>query len=145
MILSKATEYAIRALVYIQSKRSEYTGYREVASEIDAPEPFTAKILQNLVRKQVLCSIKGPGGGFFLDHEQSNYSLSKVIEVMEGKEIFTKCGFGLRNCSPGNPCPMHGEYSKLRNQYKELVSSLTIASLAKRVQNGEAVINRLKI
>lgn len=145
MTLSKATEYAIRALVYIQLKKTEYTGFQEVAKMIDAPEPYTAKILQSLVRKQILNSSKGPGGGFFLSPRQRKTTLRKIIEIMEGSDIFNRCGFGLKNCSPSNPCPLHDDYSLLRSQYKNLVSSLTIASLAEKIKNGEAVINRLNM
>lgn len=144
MVLSKATEYAIRALVYIRLKEGAHAGFREVADKIGAPEPFTAKILQTLVRKGILNSVKGPGGGFFLDPFGRNILLIQVIEALEGPSVFNRCGFGLQGCSPTNPCPVHDEYSAIRDEYKKLATSISIGSLAEKVRKGKAVINRME-
>ncbi|MCB0485648.1 MAG: Rrf2 family transcriptional regulator, partial [Flavobacteriaceae bacterium] len=68
-MFSKACEYAIRATLYISIKSIEGSrlGIKEIAKEIDSPEPFTAKILQTLSREGIISSIKGPNGGFFLE------------------------------------------------------------------------------
>jgi DNA-binding IscR family transcriptional regulator len=66
-MLSKSTEYAIRALVYIQlcTWEQKRPGASEIAKEIEAPVAYTAKILQILTKSQLIDSLKGRGGGFF--------------------------------------------------------------------------------
>jgi Rrf2 family protein len=141
-MISKATEYAIRALVYIDIKNREglRPGYKEIAREIEAPEQYTAKVLQNIGRYRVLGSIRGRGGGFFLLKEASDISLLDVIRMMEGEHFFSKCGFGLKNCNNSNPCPLHEKYAPIRDGYYELVSTETIKSLADRIDKGLAVL-----
>ena len=51
-MFSKTCEYAIRATIYIASESSagKRCGIRDIARKIESPEPFTAKILQRLVK-----------------------------------------------------------------------------------------------
>lgn len=145
MILSKATEYSIRSLIYIRSKMDlqQHIGFREVAREIGAPEPFTGKILQELVRKGFLHSSKGPGGGFYLLDDDGPLALSTVIEAIEGIGFFERCGLGLKNCSADNPCPIHKKYARIRKQLRDLMATETIWSLAKKIKNGKTILYSL--
>ncbi len=144
-MISKGTEYAIRALVYIEmiNRDGLRPGYREIAREIEAPEQYLAKVLQNLGRFRILGSVRGRGGGFFLEKEAGQISVFDIIKIMEGELFFTKCGFGLGKCSDLSPCPMHDRYARIRGAYLRLVSSETVKSLAERVNSGEAVLNHM--
>ena len=144
-MLGKTTEYAIRALVYIFIKNQEgkRPGFKEISKEIDSPEQFTAKVLQNLARAELISSIKGRGGGFFFDQSATPLTIYDVIRVMEGEKFFSKCGFGLKRCDANNPCPLHNDYSPVREGFFRLVKKETIQSLAKRINEQEAVLTRL--
>ncbi|MDF1576646.1 MAG: Rrf2 family transcriptional regulator [Bacteroidales bacterium] len=143
-MLTKSTEYAIRALVYVQLQnwKEMRPGVPEIALEIEAPAAFTAKILHILSSRSILESMKGRGGGFFFADNQSDLSLYQVIMVMEGDKLFTKCGFGLKNCSDANPCPLHDRYAILRDDLLKMAHSETIGSLARKINSGQAVLNR---
>lgn len=144
-MLSKGTEYAIRALVYVQLQN--WKGLRPgvvfIAREIEAPEAYTAKILQTLARHKLLESMKGRGGGFFFNENQSDVTLYEIIHVMEGDAVFHKCGFGLKNCNSENPCPLHDSYIHIRDGYFNIVKTETIATLSTRITEGKAYLNRL--
>jgi len=67
-MFSKTCKYALRATLFIgqKSKNGERAGIKEIAAGIDSPEHFTAKILQELGKKNLVQSAKGPNGGFYL-------------------------------------------------------------------------------
>lgn len=133
-MFNKETEYALRALVYIQKQNnlSRRPGLEEIADEIESPKFYTAKILQNLVRRGFLESSKGRGGGFYFDENKPDLSLSIVIEAIEGSKTYTGCGFGLKHCDCENPCPLHEKYADIRKALSDLVSGETIQSLARQ-------------
>ena len=143
-MLAKSTQYAIRALVFIQLRNWEKQrpGVEEIAREIEAPVAFAAKILQTLTRHRLLGSIKGRGGGFAFEDMQSELSIYGVIHVMEGDSCFHNCGFGLKSCNSSNPCPLHEEYGVMRDGFFDTVKSETIHSLSQKIQDGNAVLNR---
>ena len=146
-MLTKSTEYAIRALVYVQLQNwlMKRPGVEEIAREIEAPEAFSGKILQTLTKHKLLDSMKGRGGGFFFDGNESHLTLYDVIHVMEGDACFHKCGFGLKNCNNENPCPLHDKYIDIRDGFYNIVKSETINSLAKKILEGNAVLNRMVV
>ena len=135
-MFKKETEYALRALVYIwqQNMRGHRPGILETAKEISAPAPFIAKILQRLVKNRLIFSQKGRGGGFYFDEDQSDLLLEDVIMITEGKKIFTSCGFGLGTCNSENPCPIHDQYSNIRNSLETVFKENSIQDLAKKDQ-----------
>lgn len=142
-MFKKETEYALRGLVYIQiqNQLGKKPGITEIASEIDTPPSFTAKILQRLVRLGFIESIKGKNGGYFFDSEKPELPLKNVVVAIEGDKIFTGCGFGLKHCDDENPCPLHGAYGPIREAIDKLLSNETIQSLAKK-DNPVTVLNR---
>ncbi len=146
-MLSKPTEYALRALVYIAmvNHTGNRPGFKEIARETDSPEPYMAKILQQLTRAGLVNSSKGRGGGFYFDQPEAPLPLYEVILIMEGKQFFEKCGFGFKSCDADHPCPLHFEYAKIRENFYNLVKKETIQSLASKVRNKEAVLHRLTV
>jgi Rrf2 family protein len=134
-MFNKETEYALRGLVYIklQNIKEKRPGTAEVAKEIEAPHFYTAKILQRLVRAGFLESLKGKGGGFYFDPGKPDLPLSSLITSIEGNSSFTGCGFGLKQCSEKNPCPVHERYAPIREAMSKLVSEETVQSLALKV------------
>lgn len=144
-MLSKSTEYAIRALVFVQLRNWEQKrpGVSEIAKGIEAPEAYTAKILQTLTKNKLMDSMKGRGGGFFFNDNQSNLTLYDVIHLVEGDACFHKCGFGLKQCNNENPCPLHEKYKVVRDGFFEIAKTESIKSLSKKIVHGDAVLNRI--
>ena len=142
-MLSRTTEYAIRALIFIQAENGKGVRPRipEIAEGTGAPAHYIGKILQNLARHRLVSSAKGPGGGFFFPQNGESLTLYDVIRHSEGEAFFTRCGFGLSHCSVDNPCPAHDEYKPIREAYREKVSRLTIRELANKVNEGTAYLD----
>lgn len=127
-MFSKTCEYAIRAVIFIaqQTKEGSRIGIKDIAKGIDSPEYFIAKILQDLSRKGYVQSAKGPTGGFFLNDENLNQSLSEIVREMDGDKIFTGCALGLKECSETHPCPVHNEFKYIRKQLKNMLENSKI-------------------
>jgi Rrf2 family transcriptional regulator, iron-sulfur cluster assembly transcription factor len=130
MLLSKSCEYAIRATIFIAKKsyKSERSGIIEISEEIGSPKHFTAKILQILVRKNVILSAKGPTGGFYVDANR-NLKLIDVIYAIDGNELFTSCALGLKKCSDKKPCPVHHQIAPVREQLFQIFSNKSVQDL----------------
>lgn len=101
-------------------------GIKEISAGIGSPEHFLAKILQDLSRRSIVQSAKGPHGGFYMDKAALGRRLSDVVEAVDGNGIFTGCALGLDYCSEINPCPVHHEFKGIRNQIQEMLQNTTI-------------------
>ena len=143
-MFSKATEYALRATIYIAQRSTEVkkTGLAEIARAIDSPQSFTAKILQSLTKNnKIVSSARGPNGGFFMTEKAKKLPVRAILEAMSEDEILEKCALGLKKCSEAKPCPMHSQYKAIKEQLIKLFENKTILHLAEEMTGGTAYIN----
>ena len=139
-MFSKATEYALRATIFIAQKSSEETklGLDDIAKSIKSPRSFTAKILQQLTAgNKIISSIRGPGGGFFMTKNAKMLPVKAILSAMEDDDVLDKCVLGLKKCSDIKPCPMHNQYKTIKEQLKNLFVSKTIQDLADEMETSE--------
>ena len=146
-MFSKTCEYALRATIYIAQKSSgdKKIGITEIAKAIDSPQHFTAKILQSLTGYNVVSSIKGPNGGFFITDKQKQLPVRTVLQALDEDSVLQKCVLGLNECSENKPCPMHAQYKIIKQQLVQLFESKTIRDLATDISTGAAFINNRKM
>ncbi len=143
-MFSKATEYALRATIYIAQKGTEENkiGIDEISKAIDSPQSFTAKILQALRRdNKIIRSVSGPNGGFFMTEKSRQLPVRAILEAMGEDGVLEKCVLGLAQCSETKPCPMHSKYRIIKKQLIELFETKTIQRLADDIKNGDVFIN----
>jgi len=77
MIYSRSAEYAIRAFVHLaQVPEGKYAMVKNIAEQEEIPAHFLAKILQQLARKGLLRSSKGPTGGFACASTRARFACS---------------------------------------------------------------------
>ena len=143
-MFSKTCEYAIRAMIYIaqQSKNDIKVGVKDIAKGIDSPEYFIAKILQELSRKGLLLSFKGPTGGFYLDEKSLECSLADIVSAIDGDKIFSGCGLGLDYCSEVKPCPIHHEFKKVREDIYNMLEGTKLGEFHEKLNREIGFLKR---
>ncbi len=144
-MISKACKYGIRAAIFVASRAEAgiKLNVKEISKEIDAPEAFTAKILQVLNKHRIITSLKGPYGGFYIEQDQLEQPVINIINAIDGLAVFRECGLGLKNCSAKHPCPMHDQYAEVRNSLLQIFQQTTIGQLAQVLKTGMAYISNL--
>jgi len=88
MIFSRPCEYAIRALTHMAASPAEITSALEIAEAEGVPLPVLSKVLQELVRKGLLESRRGPGGGFQLSRRPELITLRDIVAAIDGLDHF---------------------------------------------------------
>ncbi|MCA9734729.1 MAG: Rrf2 family transcriptional regulator [Deferribacteres bacterium] len=138
MILSKASEYAIRAVIYIALVgRKGYTPIREISNALDISFHFLTKIFQVLTEKEYLISYRGPRGGILLAKSASIISLYDIVVAIDGVELFQQCAIGLTGCGENKPCPIHERWGPIRDDIKNKLMSATITELVEKMKKDE--------
>ncbi|SHJ42237.1 RrF2 family transcriptional regulator [Aquimarina spongiae] len=143
-MFSKSCEYGLRAVIFIaqQTTKNNKVSLTIISEEIDSPQAFTAKVLQQLTRNNIVKSIKGPYGGFVIEEEKMNTKLSEIVSVLDGDSIYTGCGLGLKQCDAKSPCPLHHRFVAIRNDLRSMLESTSLQSLAEDLNADLAILKR---
>lgn len=130
-MFSKSCQYAIRAVIYMTERQAsgKNMGVKEIADALHMPQQFLAKILQQLSRHNLISSVKGPNGGFFLSEANAHVSLLDIVECIDGKAALSSCILGMPTCSTEHPCPLHHHFYGSREGLKATLSACAIGSL----------------
>lgn len=144
-MFSRSCEYAIRAAIYVtkQSIKKRKVSQKEVAEKTNSPEAFTAKILNKLVKANVLNSSKGPNGGLYVEEENfDSVKLAHIVFAIDGNKLFEECSLDIDNCNPKKPCALHHHFKKVREEIKHILENTTLYTLAHQVLNGQTFLVR---
>ncbi len=135
-MLSNASKYAIRAVLFISLNTDEKNkiGVKKIASALETPQPFLAKLLQQLAKSKLISSIKGPNGGFYLTKKDGENSLWDIIKCIDGTEKFDHCFLGLASCRDDNPCPVHFIVAPFKEKLLNDFRDKTLTQFSKEIK-----------
>jgi Rrf2 family protein len=137
MILSRTSEYALQALIYLAVQpEGESVLNRDVARYLGVPAPYLAKILKEFARRGMIVSHKGRGGGYAINRSALELSIRSVVELTEGRDVFEGCLLGLKVCADATACPVHHSWSPLKTGLLALLGRQTIGGMAEAVRAG---------
>ena len=88
MKVSRSTGYGLIAVGYVaQHYQNGAVLAQKISKAYNIPLEYLLKILQQLVRAQVLRSKRGPRGGFFLARPAEQISLLDIVEAVDGPMV----------------------------------------------------------
>ncbi len=129
-------------MVYLALRKEEtnnFAGVKEVSEAIGSPKAFTAKILQQLSKADLLDSIRGPNGGFSLFND-SRVSLADIVRAIDGNQLIEGCVLGFKECSDRRPCPAHFRFKSVRDYLNDALLTTDIEEMKQIIQNGNGFI-----
>src|ERR1019366_3309478 len=144
MIFSRPCEYAIRALTHMAGSPADLARAGEIAKAEDVPLPILSKVLQELVRKGLLESRRGPGGGFWLSRRPELITLRDIVAAIDGLDHFMDCVAGLKVCSEEAPCPLHKNWKGMRAQILTSLETTTLDQMSLAAQKKNNLLRQAR-
>lgn len=137
-MLSNSSKYALKGVLYLamHSSIENKIMAKDLAALIKVPPAYIAKLLQDLARKNLIQSEKGPHGGFYLSEKNKKESIIKFIYAIDGEDKLNNCLMGLEHCNHLNPCPLHHLTSPMRDELLLNLKNKKICDLVLDVENG---------
>lgn len=138
MVLSRTSQYAVQALIYIATQpKGEPVLNRDIAGRLNVPSAYLAKILQTLCKQGLLDSFRGRLGGFRLKEGMHTTNLLQVLMITEGAQFTESCVLGLKICSDETACPLHHEWQPAKKKILAMLTQSTLEDLGKSVLTGK--------
>lgn len=130
-LITRDTDYAIRALCYIAKQKEEVVSVTELVKKLKVPRPFLRKILQILNSKGVLESYKGLGGGFKLLRPPNKIFILDLIKVFQGPFSLNECLLKKRVCPNKKTCQLKKKIDDIEKYVLSKLKTISIDSLIK--------------
>jgi Rrf2 family protein len=111
-VITKKTEYAIRALWELARNPSILATANQIAQRQSIPPKYLPQIISELSRAGLLLSVRGYGGGVKLSRPPREISLLHIIEAMQGKLTMFECQVGEYECINLPNCELQNAYGK---------------------------------
>ncbi len=138
LIFSRQCEYALQAVLYLALRpEGEMTSIKSLARKLGIPYHFLGKILQDLTRKKLLVSLKGPRGGFALAVPAKDVTLFHIVEAVDGAGFMRNCVLGFPECSGTNPCAVHSTWAGLRDEVYRMLVGRNVGELARAMRKPQ--------
>lgn len=102
---------------------------------------YLEQLFAKLRRNELVRSVRGPGGGYQLNHPQSGISVAQVIDAVNESVEATGCD-RQGDCQSGETCLTHHLWCDLSNQIHSFLNGITLADLVER-NDVKAVAERL--
>ena len=130
--ISRGCEYALAAMrVLADLEPDAVIQAHQIARLAGVPAKFTANILGQLVKFNLLQVNRGAGRGYRLARPASQITVLEVIEAYDG--AFTKpwCLMdSQRKCSPARSCPLHDSWQDMKESVRATLARKKISDLA---------------
>ncbi len=138
-VLSNASIYGLRALIYVASRKNEkeYVSIKEMSESMDISFHFLTKILQTLSKRNILRSYRGPNGGVALTKPSEEIFMVEIVKILEGDEYFDTCFLGFPGCGREAPCPMHDFWQNVKHVFLDTFEKTSLEELSEKIADGK--------
>lgn len=129
-LLTKDTDYAIRALLVLAGNQDQYVSARKISEVEKIPFSFMRKILLKLYKKGFVDSREGGKGGFKIKKKPSKISAADIIRSFQGNIQFSECMFRKKLCHKRRDCALRRNIKEIEALVEDKFKEITIKSLS---------------
>ena len=92
---------------------------------------YLEQLFAKLRRRELVVSVRGPGGGYQLNGDSRDISVASVIDAVDESVDATRCG-GQGDCQEGETCLTHHLWQDLSAQLHAFLSGISLGDLVAR-------------
>ncbi|HJU96605.1 MAG TPA: Rrf2 family transcriptional regulator [Jiangellaceae bacterium] len=134
MHVTARTDYAVRAVIELASRRPASATRQQIAQSQNIPGKFLETILGDLRRAGLLDAQRGASGGYRLVRDPDEIRLADVIRAAEGPLAAVRGMPPEDTAYPGPAAPLTDVWVAVRASLRDVLEATTIADvLAERL------------
>ena len=132
MRLTTKGRYAVTAMLDLALHGGDGpVSLAEISSRQDISLSYLEQLFARLRRRQLVSSVRGPGGGYRLGRSHDAIFVAQIIDAVDEAVDATGCG-GKADCQQGEVCLTHHLWQDLSDQIHGFLSQISLATLVER-------------
>ena len=133
MQLSNTSQYAIRMLAYMADKKdSPLINATELSEVLQIPYKFLTKIMTELVKVNLVVSVRGREGGYTLKKKASDIMVGDILDVFNDAIKDEQCVLGIGFCNGMCKCALHDQWMEPKNLLQKMFRESSLEDIAGR-------------
>ena len=132
MQLSNTSQYAIRILAYMADKKDSQLNATQLAEILYIPYKFLTKIMTDLVKVDLVESIRGREGGYKLKKKSSDIMVSDILDVFNDSIKDEQCVLGIGFCNGMCKCALHDQWMEPKLLLQKMFRESSLEDIAGR-------------
>ncbi|MGC9366111.1 MAG: RrF2 family transcriptional regulator [bacterium] len=128
-LLTKNTDYAIRALLRLARRDDEYLSARQISELEKIPYQYLRIIMQELIKNNLIESKEGKAGGFKITKPPDEIFIIDIIRIFQGNLQLSDCMFRKKVCPNRSNCVLRTELLRVEKLVENEFSSISLQSL----------------
>lgn len=144
MKLSTRGQYAVMAMVDLAKHNDEKqpTSLSHIAVRQDISLPYLEQLFSKLRRAELVKSVRGPQGGYFLAEKANDIKVSQIIDAADEEINIAACaGIDGINCSKASHCHTTTLWKALADHIDAFLQNITLEDL----RDGKPLANMFAI
>jgi Rrf2 family protein len=107
---------------------------QEISARAEIPISFLEQIMPQLRGAGLVRSVRGPAGGYRLNHSPADITLDRVVRIFQGPVAPIACATRSEPepCAMEMGCSLRGTWQEIRDATIEILERTTFATLAER-------------
>ncbi len=135
MRLTTKGRYGVRAMANLAvNSHNKPLSISQIAKDEDLSPEFLEQIFFKLKKADVIRSIRGPKGGFILNHKPADISIRLILDAVE-EPLFpapcTDCAEA-PGCQRAEHCPIHPLWHGLYELIDKYLTNISLKDLSKK-------------
>ena len=140
MKISTQGLYSLRLMLDLAlHDTGEYIPLKEVAARQEISDKYLEQIITQLSRAGFVKSVRGAQGGYRLAESPAQYTVGRILRLMEGSLAPVECVDGEGDCSRADRCVTIEVWRALKEAIDNVVDSITLADLVEKYSERGAV------
>ena len=140
MKISTKGRYALRLMLDLAlHDTGEYIPLKEVAARQEISDKYLEQIITQLSRAGFVKSVRGAQGGYRLAEPPAQYTVGRILRLMEGSLSPVECVDGEGDCPRADRCVTIEVWRALKEAIDNVVDSITLADLVEKYSERGAV------
>lgn len=136
MRLTKMTSYALRIMIHCGQNPHKKVKTSDIAQAYQITDANVSKVVQLLVRANLLETVRGPGGGLALARAPEDIKIGDIVRATEDTTIQTDCfGQGVDECAILRAVPINRVFDNAVAAFIEVLDRHNLAEFVRARQS----------
>lgn len=133
MLITRETDYGLRAILYLsQQEEGQTVSTADLSEVMGIPYRFLRKIVAKLVAAELINSKRGKGGGLTLARSGETITLLDVVTATEPDAVqLNECLVNPESCLRSGVCSLHEILDTIQQRFIKELSAVNFARLAR--------------